>query len=148
MKTSVIFFILFIFFVLISRGYSQDTAVEDILSKMQAQLDLTPQQMEQIRPVITRKLARQKELQSQKTGKGSILVGNEDAGSALIASVVEDKKGELDKDEQSQLRHILTQKQMGKWDSLQSQVIQEDHKRMENAIRNGEIPKNKGSLNL
>lgn len=142
LKKNVLIFLLVLFSS--SIVFSQEIGVEDVLSQMQEQLNLTPQQVNEIRPIIISKLARLKSLKTQKNQQGSILVPAVEGQQNLLATVVEDKKGDLDKKEQAQLSQILTQEQMSKWDSIQSQIIKDDQRKTEEAIRNGEYPSKEG----
>ena len=106
MRSKIIWHVLVILFFLAVSVYAQEAAsVDDIVTKMEKEFNLTQEQANAIKPIIEENIAKREKLRQSVQDQGMII--DRDA--------MQSKIGKLDQDENQKLVQILTQEQMNKW---------------------------------
>jgi len=106
MRSKIILHVLVILFFLVISAYAQEiTSVNDVVAKMKKEFNLTPQQVNAVKPVIEESAAKREELR-QSVQEQSMIIDR---------ATIQNKIGQLNQDENQKLSQILTQDQMHKW---------------------------------
>jgi hypothetical protein len=106
MRSKIIWHVLVIIFFLTVSAYAQEAAsVDDIVTKMKKELNLTQQQADTVKPIIEENIAKREKLKQ----------GVQDQGMIIDRDAMQSKIGKLDQDENQKLSQVLAPDQMKKW---------------------------------